>query len=567
MMLVRSLRVVSLGLAAAVGLAVGPGCDHADESPEAVAGTPDAPTNPPPSPTSPPDSSADAEPASDGSDVEEPGGEGDVEGPIRPEDEYTPVERVVISGATVLTTLQLEADGSWTALVLEEMSVLVEEGVVVRLVPSNNYRLGPGDVAVTARGRWLMAAPIVIGGGDETSRGRWLEGGRLVDATLTGIGSVVLPQDLVDGPHGRCAASRLEGFEIPAAGMIGADPETLAVLADGPTLIPDLPPALALSDMISERLDRGIPPEEVLASMTVGAAAGLGRPDLGTVEVGSRGPFLVLDGNPLEDPAAVLSPHVVTFGDRVIRRAEIEVLRDASVRGTETRTTILGMVPESVPDASIRRWTLSTQAQVFGGIAAGRHDGGLRFIARTGQPRFDRTTGVLRLEPDEGVPNLVLDYEGPPESFAISTIPNEFGLTVRLNVEGRPPVDGESPGSAGTPVVDLALDLDVRAPLLASGEPLDVYLQELVYGNGPIGLAPRRYRFTMVDPASCPPCFEGYERVWLLEVFDPERGRDVVAATAHVGMREGRPARARFDTGEDPVWFDEIPVVGRPAID
>ena len=58
----------------------------------------------------------------------------------------------------------------------------------------------------------------------------------------------------------------------------------------------------------------------------------------------------------------------------------------------------------------------------------------------------------------------------------------------------------------------------------------------------------------------------GDAAILTIEVIDLER-EGVIAAIATVGMRAGRPARARFDAGADPVWFEEIPAVDRPAID
>jgi hypothetical protein len=487
---------------------------------------------------------------------------------VPPEESFTPVERIVITGATVLSDLHVDENGEWVALGLEDTSVLIEDGVIARLVPSSNYQLGPGDVTVTARGRWVMPAPIVRGVGTEFAGAeQWCTGGRLVDATLTGIGAVVLPADVADGPHGRCAMSRLRNLEIPAATIFAADADTLAALDGVPALEVGPGPDTTLAAAITAAIEDGQSPAEILASLTTNPAAALGRPELGAIEPGSSGKVLVLDGNPLEDPRAILQPHAVTFGNRVMRRAEIEVLRDAANRGLDMRTTVLALSLDAVESEQVRRWTLSVQAQVFGGIAAGQAADGLHFAGRTGQPRFDETSGVLRLDAGADLPNLELAYDGPPQSFRIQTTPNDDGLAVSLAVEGGAAIDGASPGATSPPIVDLAVDLDLRASLLASGESLELDLQELIYGSGPIGLAPRRYRLTVIDPDSCPPCFEEFERVWRLDVIDIERGPDLVAAVAIVGMRDGRPARARFDAGADPVWFDEYPAVGRPAVD
>jgi hypothetical protein len=518
---------------------------------------------------SPPAKTASSEPDAVSAADEAVGSTADGPSPIvPPEESFTPVERIVITGATVLSDLHLDENGEWVALGLEDTSVLIEDGVIARLVPSSNYQLGPGDVTVTARGRWVMPAPIVRGVGTEFAGAeQWCAGGRLVDATLAGIGAVVLPREIADGPHGRCATSRLNDLEIPAATVFAADPDTLAALDGVPTLEAGSGPGTTLAAAITAAIEEGRSSAEILASLTTNPAAALGRPELGAIEPGSSGKVLVLNDNPLENPLAILEPHAVTFGNRVMRRAEIEVLRDAANRGLDMRTTVLALVPEGVESDRVRRWTLSVQAQVFGGIAAGQGVDGLHFAGRTGEPRFDATSGVLRLEPAEDLPNLELVYDGPPQSFRIQTTPNDEGLSVELAVEGGDPIDAASPGAKAPPIVDLAVDLDLRAAMLTPGESLELDLQELIYGNGPIGLAPRRYRLTVIDPESCPPCFEDFERVWRLDVIDIERGPDLVAAVAIVGMRDGRPARARFDAGADPVWFDEYPAVGRPEVD
>ena len=487
---------------------------------------------------------------------------------VPPEPEMIPVERVVVTGATVLGDFQPTEDGGWSVIGIEDATVVVEDGTVVRIVASSTFTLGLGDVVVTAKDRFVMAAPIVVADpGEGGSLVDWLRGGRLIDATLAGVGEMILPENLVNGPHGRCIRQRIKDFEIPAADPRGVDSETLSVLQDGIRIPADRAPADGLFDAIRIRMDAGIDPIEILAGLTRGPAAALGRPGLGTVEPGSTARLLVLDDDPTINPLAILEPYAMTFGDRVMRRAEIEVLRDTSVRGAEMRARIAALEPEGIDAEMVRRWTTSTQGQVFAGIGAGGPDGDIRFSGITGEPRFDAIMGRLRLSPPEGEPNLELSYVGPPESFDFVTTPEEGGLAVALEVEGRDPVNANSTGSTAPPIVDLALDLDVRRALLTGEGPLDLSVQELIYGNGPIGLSPRRYRFVEIDPESCPPCFEGFQRVWNLEILDEERGPGYIAAIATIGVRDGRPSRARFGLGEETLWVDELATEGRPSID
>ena len=231
------------------------------------------------------------------------------------------------------------------------------------------------------------------------------------------------------------------------------------------------------------------------------------------------------------------------------------------------RDQVAELTIDDIDPSSIRRWTTSTQAQVFAGIAAGGPDGDIRFSGRTGEPRFDSIEGRLVLEPPTGEPNLTLTYTGPPESFEFVTTPDEDGLGVDLRVEGRDPFEGASPGSSAPPIVDLAIDLDVRRTLFTGDEPIEMMVQELIYGNGPIGLSPRRYRFTRVAEDACPPCFEEFDGVWRLEIVDEERADQEPAAVATIGWRDGRPARGRFEVGSEVLWVDELPGVDRPRVD
>ncbi|MCP4796266.1 MAG: hypothetical protein GY885_08930, partial [Phycisphaeraceae bacterium] len=73
--------------------------------------------------------------------------------------------------------------------------------------------------------------------------------------------------------------------------------------------------------------------------------------------------------------------------------------------------------------------------------------------------------------------------------------------------------------------------------------------------------------FTPIDPDACPPCFEGFERVWSLEILDMDAEPVSVAGTATVAFRAGRPSRIQFITGIDPVWVDEYPQVDRVPLD
>ncbi len=488
-------------------------------------------------------------------------------GPVETVDAGPPVPstspRVLVTGATILTDFVRGENGRWEAMALDESTVAVQDGAVEGIYAASNVVMRPNDVVVTGRDRYVMVAPLVVGGGDPLG---WLEGGRLVDASLAGIGGVILPPESVDSRGARCVSARTVRKEIPAAELIamvpGADTGRMTtVSAEGRVLD-------AFSKVLAERVADGEANIELLANLTRIPAEASGRPELGTIAIGARPTLLVLEANPIENPQAILDAFAMVIDDRAARKAEILVLRQASDRGIGVREQVASERPEVDDPGPLRRWLNTTQGQVFGGAVASVDGGRLDYVAVSGEPRFDRAVGSLRLDPPGGEPNLELDYAGPPESFRIITTPIEDGLAVDLRIVDRPAIDAESPGPSLPPIVDLAVDLDLhRERLMTSVGVHEIDLQELLYGSGPIGLGPRRYRFTPIDPDACPPCFEGFERVWSLEIIDLDSEPVSVAGTATVAFRAGRPSRIQFVTGFDPVWVDEYPQVDRVPLD
>lgn len=63
----------------------------------------------------------------------------------------------------------------------------------------------------------------------------------------------------------------------------------------------------------------GMTPAQALAAATRGAAQVLGRPELGRIEVGARPGLVAVDGDPLQDPAALRRVSFVWWGGRVRR--------------------------------------------------------------------------------------------------------------------------------------------------------------------------------------------------------------------------------------------------------
>jgi hypothetical protein len=494
-----------------------------------------------------------------------------LEGPTLPlepsEVSEAPSSRLVITGTTVLTDFALGASGVWEAMVLEESTVVIQDGRVSGIVPAANFVLLQNDVVVTGRGRFVMAAPLIVGGGGPAEIGAWLEGGRMIDALLSGIGGVILPKKMVDSPDGRCLTARTTDREIAASDLLPFTGDA-STLADDLVSIPTSGQLIDVyASVLNDRINAGEDHIGLLAALTRAPAAAIGRPNLGVVEKGSPTKLLVLDSNPIDDPRAVLEPFAVVVGDRVLRRVEVLVLREAAVRGADMRQQIAAEQPEGEWSPPLRRWFNSTQGQVYGGSVAAGEGGHQHFATRTGRPRFDRTVGSIVTEPAEGLPNLDLTYTGPPDSFHLTTTPDADGLRVDLQIVDRPRMTPNSPGPNGVPIVDLALDLDVRREaMMASTGVFEFDAQELLYGSGPIGLGPRRFRFTPIDIESCPPCFEGFERVWNLEIFDLDAAQPKLAGIATVAFRAGGLARVRFEVGLDPIWIDESPAVGRAPL-
>jgi imidazolonepropionase-like amidohydrolase len=96
-------------------------------------------------------------------------------------------------------------------------------------------------------------------------------------------------------------------------------------------------PGSSIHDEIADFVAAGILPYEAIRAATSGAAEFLEESDeIGTVEVGKRADLLVVDGNPLEDVAA-------------LRSIEAVVLRGAWFPGGERRSPF---VPRVSPEGS-----------------------------------------------------------------------------------------------------------------------------------------------------------------------------------------------------------------------
>lgn len=468
--------------------------------------------------------------------------------------------RIALTGTTILTDFQRTPDGDIEAIGFEDSVLIIEDGRVKTVLPGQNYRMAPNDIVVTGRGRFVIAAPIAFGGGKDTQLNGWLRGRSLLAAGLSGVGSIVLPKELIESPAGQCAVSRVESKEFP-----GALPMSAKKAASPDSSVPLL--TLTAEDMeensrllftrliqrIRDLQKAGHSNEMILFGLTNGAAKKIGRSDIGIIETGSKGVVVVTNGNPLDDPSVIFDPYAVVFEDRVLRRAEIEVLRDTSSKGEKQVAATQLLSPPGEGGGKITRWLVSVAAQIFGGVALKEVDGSIAFSSIQGEPRLDQTSGWLRTSGVVGH----LDYKGSQVRFRFDAEATQEGLSIELVLNDQEPIKADSPGASVPPLMELAADLAMRAAALTEGDRVfDV--QELIYGEGPIGLTPRKLRFTPLTQSECPPCFLDQGDVWLLEVLAPNQLDGAAVSTVIVALREGRPTRIRINSEFGPSWYDQL---------
>jgi hypothetical protein len=307
-----------------------------------------------------------------------------------------------------------------------------------------------------------------------------------------------------------------------------------------------------IGDQIKSLQKEGYSNSAILAAMTSEAGRRLGMPDIGVITPGARGIIVVTDVDPLKDPMAILDPYAVVFGDRVLRRNEIEVLRETLARSKSEHTAAMDMNLEG-DSVDVNRWLMSISSQIFGRVITASDETGIRYESRQGSPRNDRSVGRLGKAGLEST----LVYAGPPQNFKISLTPNSKGISVGLEMEGANPLSAESAGFNSPPLLELVADLAIRFERVSAGE-LEFEAQELIYGSGPIGLAPRKIRLSRIDPTVCPPCFEEAGSAWKMEVMDMEAAGSPVTSTAFVLMKDGVPDRIRIESPYGPSWYDRI---------
>ena len=484
-------------------------------------------------------------------------------GPVLPEgvqlDDPVPM-RIALTGTTILTDFQRTPDGDIEAIGFEDSVLIIEGGRVKTVLPRQNYQLGPNDIVVTGKGRFVIAAPIVFGGGKGAQLNGWLRGRSLLAAGLSGIGSIVLPKELIESPAGQCAVSRVESKEFPAAlpmsakKAVSSDPSVpfLTLTAEDMEKNNSLL-YVRLIQRVRDLQAAGHSNGSILFGLTNAAAEKIGRSDIGIIELGSKGAVVVTNGNPMDDPSVIFDPYAVVFEDRVLRRAEIEVLRDTSSKGEKQIAATQLLSPQGEGGEKITRWLVSVAAQIFGGVALKEVDGSIAFSSMQGEPRFDRTSGWLRTSGVVGH----LNYEGSPVSFRFDAEATQEGLSIELVLNDNEPIKADSPGASVPPLMELAADLAIRAAALAEGDRV-FHVQELVYGEGPIGLTPRKLRFTPLTQSECPPCFLDQGDVWLLEVLAPNQLNGPPVSTAIVAIREGLPTRIRINSDLGPSWYDQF---------
>lgn len=454
--------------------------------------------------------------------------------------------RILVIGASVIRGI--DQDG--VVDVLEDATIVIENGRVSEVGPRIKFQLREDDIAVTARDRFAVAAPIIF-----SSDEAWFRGGSLLSAAVSGVGHIAMPEASTKTPAGRCAVFRAEAREFPAAFPVaaseGASSKVVTAKASDPgregvTL------DMRLFETIARRRAVGATNTDILAAFTTAAAQHLGREDLGVIRPGSVAMILVTNADPRTDPGTMFDPRSFVMGDRVMRRAEIEVLRETIARSREQRALARALEPPE-EGGVVTRYVVSVAAQIFGGAAIRLGSETVTFATKQGAPRNDAVRGVLRHDGTVGA----IAYQGPPESFRFRATAVEGGLSIELEIEGRELVTAASPGATTSPLMELAADIAIRASALAKGtHEFDV--QELIYGNGPIGLGPRRLRFTPISAEACPPCFEAQGDVWQLEVLAVDQAEPTSRFKVFVAFRDGVPSRIRIDTPYGASWYDRL---------
>lgn len=455
-------------------------------------------------------------------------------GPPTPE---PPSHRILIIGASVITSVE-----NGVAEVLPDATIAIEHGRVVAVGPRIDFQLRQDDIAVTARDRFAIAAPILFGEGEG-----WLRGTSLLEAAVSGVGFIAMPEERLATPNGRCATFRVAAREFPAAMPIEGTNGGV-VLTPSDAARPGVTLQMRLAELVHAKERGGASGPDVLEQFYAASA----REDLGVIRPGSVASILITNGDPRVNVTTLFDPHAFVMGDRVMRRAEIETMRDTLVRSRAQRTVAASLAPPGA-GGSVHRYLVSVGGQLFGGAAVRVERDRVSFVTKQGAPRNDSIHGTLL---HEGIVGSVV-YDGPPESFTFKAKAMDGGLSIKLDIEGRDPVQAASPGATAPPLMELVADLAIRAAALAAGE-REFDVQELIYGNGPIGLGPRKLRFTPIPSEVCPPCFEMRGEVWKLEVFDLEATGEEARFHVFVAMRDGAATRIRIDTPYGASWYDVL---------
>ena len=125
-------------------------------------------------------------------------------------------ERVVVIGVTLLTDFQRNSDGTYEAIGFEDAVLIIQDSLIKTVVPRQNFQIGLNDIAVSGKGNYVVASPIIFGAADSDPE-QWLRGRNLLAAGLSGIGSIALPDALANSSAGRCAVARINAKEFPGA--------------------------------------------------------------------------------------------------------------------------------------------------------------------------------------------------------------------------------------------------------------------------------------------------------------------------------------------------------------
>lgn len=328
----------------------------------------------------------------------------------------------------------------------------------------------------------------------------------LADPSRTAIGSV--PSAQRQGTPGEthpdsASAAVIDDVASPVDSTRQVEPPLDRVLVGSGLGARVVSAGRGVIDEMNALLAAGVPAVDVLAGATSRGAHALGmRDEVGRIAAGARADLLVLDANPLEDPAALERLHAVVLNGRMLYRVEIEVMRERFLEALQLFAHPRTPLPTQPAWAAgcpltLYLWTLD-------GLPIGVHtvqeridaEGGVRSLVQREYwtPLWSRTTIVAEHDGTGRLVRANLDHDAPVSPFEAGVVRSGNDLDLELRVEGRPePLRHRiAEGADHLLLLDLLpmpSDLGRLLQDAVNGVGMPRVASELVYGEGTIELA------------------------------------------------------------------------------